>query len=157
MTPPDLSAELALHARTREHLLGVLAPLTLAQVNRIPEGFNNNLVWNAAHCYVTQVLLTEGLGGHGTGDLPADFVAAYRKGGRPTGDVTAEELTFVKTGLAGGTERLRRVLAEADWSSFTPYATSYGVVVDDVAGAVRFNNVHEGMHYGVMLAQRRLV
>ena len=157
MAAAPFAAELDTLASTRRHVLDVLAPLTLAQVNRIPEGFNNNLVWNAAHCFVTQVLLTEGLSGLPVDDLPANFLATYRKGGRPTRDVDAEELAFVRRCLAEGPERLRGVLAAADRSAFRPYATSYGVELTRLGEAVRFNNVHEAMHYGVMLAQRRLV
>lgn len=152
-----LSRDLDTLERSRDNILGILDGLTLAQANWVPAGFNNNVVWNAAHCFVTQVLLTEGLGGLGLAGLDENYVATYRKGGQPVGDVSAEELDRITSDLAGGAARLRAVLAEADWSRFTAYATSYGVRCDNVTEAVRFNNVHEGMHIGVMLAQRRLV
>ena len=152
-----LAPDLDTLARTTDNLLGLLAPMSLEQVNRIPTGFNNNLVWNAAHTFVTQVLLTEGLGGLGVGDLDTGYVATYRKGGAPDGAVSAAAYAAIQEDLAGGVARLRSVLAEADWSKFRVYETSYGKTLRDVGEAVRFSNVHAGMHYGVMLAQRRLV
>lgn len=39
--------------------------LTIEQLNKIPEGFNNNIVWNFGHIIVTQQMLC-----YGYSDLP---------------------------------------------------------------------------------------
>ena len=31
--------------------------LTLEQLNKVPQGFKNNVIWNIVHCIVTQQLL----------------------------------------------------------------------------------------------------
>jgi len=150
------ATDLELLAQTRRQLLGMLEEHSLEQLNRIPAGFNNNLIWNAAHCWVTQVLLTRGLGQLGF-DLPEEFVATYRKGGAPGKDVTAEELEFIREGLRESPNELARDLDAEDWTNFKPYRTSYGASMANISEAVRFNNAHEAMHLGVMLAQRKLV
>jgi hypothetical protein len=38
---------------SRKVLLQFLENYTLVQLNKIPEGFNNNLIWNIAHIVVT--------------------------------------------------------------------------------------------------------
>jgi hypothetical protein len=35
----------------------MLAGYTLEQLNKIPEGYNNNLIWNIAHVVVVQQML----------------------------------------------------------------------------------------------------
>jgi len=43
------------------------------------------------------------------------------------------------------------------WSDHKPYTTSYGVTIGHVRKGVCFNNTHEGMHYGMMIALGKLV
>ena len=38
------------------------------------------------------------------------------------------------------------------FSNFTPYTTSYGYTLTCIEDAIHFNNTHEGMHLGVVIA-----
>ena len=38
----------------RVHLLDVVKDLSIEQLNHIPDGFNNNIIWNLAHIVATQ-------------------------------------------------------------------------------------------------------
>ena len=40
--------------KNRKLLEAFLDNFTLEQLNKIPEGFNNNIIWNIAHTIVTQ-------------------------------------------------------------------------------------------------------
>ena len=42
---------------TRKFLLKITEDLTIEQLNKIPEGFKNNIAWNLTHLLVTQQLL----------------------------------------------------------------------------------------------------
>src|SRR6187551_1337245 len=68
---------------------------TLEQLNKIPEGFSNNLIWNLGHIVVTQQLLVYKLSG-----LPMmvsdEMVEKYRKGTKPEKDVTQAEADEIK-------------------------------------------------------------
>ena len=46
-----------LHRVSRLKLLAYLEKATPEQLALIPEGFHNNVLWNIAHCVVTQQLL----------------------------------------------------------------------------------------------------
>ena len=107
MTDSARSA-LALHLKARENIAGLLAPFTLAQLNTVPAGFNNNLIWNAGHVIATCELLTYGLAGKPT---PSDraFIDRYRKGTRPEAPAGQAEADRIVAGLNGG----HRQLAEA--------------------------------------------
>ncbi|MEP0711071.1 MAG: DinB family protein, partial [Algoriphagus sp.] len=62
---------------------------SLAQLNKIPEGFNNNLIWNIGHVIVVQQRLVYALSG-----LPMaisdELFAAYKPGTKPEEQVSEE-------------------------------------------------------------------
>jgi len=72
--------------------------LSLNQLNQVPSGFNNNVIWNVAHVLVTQQILIYGLS-----SLPFvidnSLVDQFRKGA--TGNITLseDEITKVKFAL----------------------------------------------------------
>ena len=39
---------------TRQYLLNDIKDLTVEQLNEVPAGFNNNIIWNVAHMLATQ-------------------------------------------------------------------------------------------------------
>ena len=41
------------------------------------------------------------------------------------------------------------------FTEYTPYTTSLGIDLKSIQDAIIFNNIHEGLHYGYILAQRR--
>ncbi|MCP9237814.1 DinB family protein [Lewinella sp. JB7] len=145
-----------LHQQTRQNILALLDAHTTEQLNRIPEGFNNNLVWNAGHVIATQELLVFALGGHRT-PSGRDFIDRYRKGSRPEGPADTEELAYIRAELLEGNRRLKEAVGDLDWSEYQAYPTSYGVTLSTVAEAIEFNNMHEAMHLGTMLALRKVL
>ena len=44
--------------QTRANIIKMTEAQSLEMLNQIPEGFNNNLVWNLGHVIVTQQLLS---------------------------------------------------------------------------------------------------
>lgn len=72
---------------SRNVLLKFLEGHTLEQLNKVPEGFSNNLIWNIGHIVVVQQMLVYRLSG-----LPMmisdAMVAKYMKGTKPETDVT---------------------------------------------------------------------
>ena len=49
---------------TRTNFLNLLNEFSLEQINQIPQGFSNNLIWNFGHLVVTQQLLCYKLSGN---------------------------------------------------------------------------------------------
>ena len=81
--------------KSRELILKKIDNLSIDQLHKIPEGFNNNIAWNIAHLVVTQQLLHYKLSGLNC--LASDeLIENYRKGTSPTETFTEEELEEVK-------------------------------------------------------------
>ena len=156
LTAPPHARTFALHRQLRENIAQLLRSLTDEQLNRIPPGASNNLIWNAGHVVATAELLTYGLGGHA---LPSGrgFVDRYRKGTRPEGSVSAEEIAYIRRALSENAEGIQQAVGALDWSDYREYTTSFGVTLHDLGEALEFNNLHESMHLGTMLLLRRLV
>lgn len=148
--------DLHYHLAARKNIAGIIRLHSTEQLNRIPEGFNNNLIWNAGHVIATCELLTYALAGHHTPSGRA-FIDRYRKGSKPEGDVDQQEVDFILNELALGHERLGKDISSLDWSKYKPYETSFGVTLKDIHGAIAFNNLHEAMHLGSMIALKKFV
>lgn len=151
-----VSRALAYHLQIRKNILALTESVDLTQLNRVPAGLNNNLIWNAGHVIATEELLVFALGGHRT-PSGKEFINRYRKGTRPEEDATAADYAYIRAELLEGHQRLRSACAEFDWTGYQAYQTSFGVELTNLEDALTFNNLHEAMHFGTMLAIRRLV
>ncbi|WP_026998899.1 DinB family protein [Eisenibacter elegans] len=147
---------LTLLKNSRQNLLTALAPLSLAQLNHIPQGFRNNLIWNLGHLVVTQQLLVYRNSGLQT-IVPEELIVKYRKGTVPDGKASQAERAQLERLALELIYKTALDFEQGAFETYTPYATSYGAILNNLHDAMVFNNVHEGLHYGYVLAQRRLV
>ena len=140
----------------REILLKILDSHSLEQLNKIPTGFSNNLIWNIAHCVSTQQILVYKLSG-----LPMmvseDFINKYRKGTKPEGDVSQAEVDEIRTLLSTTLEQVQKDFADGIFQNYTEYTTSMGYTLRNINGALEFNNYHEGIHTGIVMSIRKFV
>lgn len=152
----DISTELQILKATRENTINLIQAHSLDQLNLIPEGFNNNLIWNFAHVIVTQQLLVYGLSGIKMYAEP-ELINAYRKGSKP-GKLVDEDEYKIFMELAQSTIiDLEKDYNEGLFQEFKIYTTSYNITLTNVEEAIQFNNVHEGMHLGTCLALKKFV
>ena len=143
------------HRQIRENLRQVLLKTSLDELLTIPDGFNNHIFWNIAHCVATQQLLLYYLSGNEV-QINRDWIDQYKKGTLPNFDVEetdVEDLAFLLC------ETSRLLVEHYDKGFFeTPYrsyTTSFGTDLKSIQDAVIFNNIHESLHYGYVLAQKR--
>lgn len=141
---------------TRKNILGILNSSTLEELNRIPKGFSNNLIWNATHIVVTQQLLVYGLAGLQLSISP-DMVTGFRKGTKPAGDVDQDHVDLIKGLLESIPDKTQSDLKNGVFTKSKEYMTSYGIGVSRVEEAIPFNNSHEALHLGYMMAIRKAI
>ena len=122
----------------------------------IPNGFNNNLIWNLGHILVTQQLLHYGLAQRPL-RIPKEWVAKYRKGSKPDSRVPQAEIDAIRAALESTVDVLAADLQTEMFDQFKPYPTSTGVTLGSIGEALLFNHVHEGIHLGSMLAIRKFL
>lgn len=142
--------------KSRELVLKELEGLSITQLHTIPQGFKNHIAWNVAHLLVTQQLLHYKLS-----DLnclcPDDLIETHKKGTSPTVIFTEEEFEEVKELFAGLPDTLQEDYEAGIFENYSEYPTSTGFVIHTIEEAISFNNFHEGIHYGLIRAIKKLV
>jgi hypothetical protein len=141
---------------SRKMLSSYFENYTLEQLNTIPEGFSNNLIWNLGHVVVTQQLLVYKLSGLPMAVSDA-MVEKYRKGTKPEHDVTQEEADQLKALLFRTVDQLEADYNNGVFVNYQEYPTSTGFVLQSAKGAIEFNNFHEGLHIGIMMSIRKFI
>ncbi len=142
--------------KSRQLTLKAINGLTLEQIHIIPDGFKNNIAWNVAHLVVTQQLLQYKLSGLDC-LAPDELIEDHKKGTFPTKTFTQEEFEEVTDLLVGLPDTLEEDFNEGIFENYNAYETSTGFVLDTFETAVNFNNYHEGIHLGIILALKKLV
>ncbi|TDE06619.1 DinB family protein [Flavobacterium hiemivividum] len=143
--------------RTSRNLLSqMLAGYTLEQLNKIPEGYNNNLIWNIAHVVVVQQMLVYKLSG-----LPMmisnEMVEKYKKGTKPEHIATQAEVDEIQSLLAETINQTETDLENNLFINYQEYPTSAGIVLKSALDAIAFNNFHEGLHIGIIMSIRKFI
>ncbi len=129
---------------------------SLDQLNRIPDGFNNNLIWNIGHIIVVQQLLI-----YKSSNTPMyisdDLVNTYKTGTKPTGETSQAEANELKELLVSLVSKTEADFKNDIFKTYMERTTSTGFHLASVHDAVEFNNFHEGMHVGYMMSIRKFL
>ena len=134
-----------------------LSGYSLDQLNVIPEGLNNNLIWNIGHIIVSQQLLVYKLSG-----LPMlvsdELVDKYKKGTRPEHPATQAEVEELKALLFSTIQQTKLDYDAKLFQNYHEYTTSTGNhVLQNAEDAMAFSNFHEGLHIGIMTIIRKFL
>lgn len=154
----DINLDLKILKQSRQNILNLVKTFSIDQLNKIPIDFNNNIVWNFGHIIVTQQILCYKLSGV---DMCVDqnMVENYRKGSKPDSErpINRDEFENLIELLGQTTYNLEVDFKNGMFLSYNTYTTSYGMTLSSIEEAIRFNNVHEGLHYGSILNLKKLV
>ena len=123
--------------QTRANFIKLIDGLSIEQINHIPEGFNNNIIWNFAHAISAQQVLCYKLS-----SLPPvvdqNFISMFMKGTKPEQFIDEEKVAHIKKLAIVTVEKLKVDLADKVFTNYTPYTTSYNVSLSSIDDAIRF-------------------
>lgn len=135
---------------SRNVLLKFLENYSLEQLNSVPEGYTNNLIWNIGHIVVVQQMLVYHLSG-----LPMlvspEIVEKYKKGTKPEVSVSQEEVEQIKGLLYATLEQTKKDFSAGFFKEYNVFTTMSGFHIRNAQEAMEFNNYHEGVHTGIMM------
>lgn len=143
----------------RAFLLKEISGLTTEQLNTIPTGYNNNIIWNLAHlicieqnmCYVRANLPIV---------VEDKHFSPYMPGTKPGMFINEQEVRNIKELLISSIDKLQVAFDENRFNIYTPSVMIpkvYGFEVTNIDEALEYLLHHEGFHSGYILSLKHLV
>lgn len=142
--------------KIRLFLLDLIKGLSVEQLNEIPTGFNNNIIWNLGHLVASQ----QGLCYMRSGIKPAvdeNLLAGYRAQTKPDAFITEEEITQIKHLCVSALDQLEDDYNASIFSDYTPFTTRYDIAITTIDEAIDFLLFHEGLHMGYIMAMKKSI
>ncbi len=140
----------------RRTIAFTLSRLSLEQLNHIPKGQNNNIIWNAAHIIsVQQLLINRRAGAPYTEGK--DITNVYKPGTIPEGDITQEFVDYIRERLVGSSIQMEEDYKSRAFENYEPYNTRTKINLDSAADAINFELFHEGIHLGYIMSYINLM
>lgn len=151
-----MNPNLSIILQNRKACKKMLDYLTTAQVNKIPDGFNNNIIWNCGHIIVVQQMLTYGLT-----DIPMsvskEMFNDFRPGSKPVQFFDQNAVDNIKNLLFSTFEQLAEDTNSGKVHHLKPFMSALKFEITDIDSAIAFDQYHEAMHMGCILNYLKLV
>lgn len=151
-----MSKNIAVAQVVRQLIAPIFESYSVEQLNKIPKGFSNNLIWNIAHIVVTEQILVYKLSGLQP-MVSEQLIEKFKKGTKPSGEVSAYEISEIKDLLSTTLIQTQKDYQAGVFKTFQEYPTSSGYILKDIEDALAYNLFHEGIHLGVIMAIKKLV
>jgi hypothetical protein len=144
--------------RTRIYLLGLVKDLTAEQLNEIPGGLNNNIIWNLGHLLVTQQRLCY-LRSEQKIFIDDKYAPLYDPGTKPKVFIGNIEIEEIKQQLLSSIDQFENDYVNNLFSNYENWTTQrYGEInINNIDAAIRFVLYHEGLHAGCIMTLKNLV
>jgi len=129
---------------------------SLQQLNHIPSGFNNNLIWNIGHIIVSQQKIIY-KGSNLQGYISDELFNKYQSGTKPTAPVSQNEANELKALLISQIEPTVHDFKKGIFKTYIERTTGTGFHLMSIEDAFECNNYHEGLHLGYMMSIRKFI
>jgi hypothetical protein len=150
-------AALPLIHYSRNGFLKMLEGLTPEQLNTVPAGFNNNLIWNLGHVIAIQQQICYKRSGQNPG-INDDVIETYSRGTKPNAPLSTEAIQWLKDEAVGTIKQLEKDLAADKFKDYPEYTiTADNIPIKSIDDALNFIAFHESMHWGYAQALKRAV
>jgi len=151
-----MNSKIDLIRQTRSKALEIISGLSVPELNKIPEGFNNNIIWNLGHLIASQ----EGifyLRGKLELNIEQEFFNSFKNGSRPEREINEVEIEKIKSLLFSSLDQFESDLQKNIFNNYPAWTTSMGIQINSIDDAIHFLPFHEGLHLGYIIAYKRLI
>lgn len=141
---------------TRIFILDLVKDLSIEQLNKIPDGFNNNIIWNIAHLTAAQ----QNLCYTRSGLLPTvkdKYLFPFLSGTKPDTIINELEIKNIYSIFLSSIDQFKIDYANQLFLKFDQWDKRYGMKLKTIEDAINFIPFHEGMHIGYTMALKKLV
>lgn len=151
-----MKREFEIIKQLRERIIDTVSNLSIEQLNKVPEGFNNNIIWNLGHMIAAQQSLCYKRAGLNI-RVDEAFFNAYKPETKPNGFVGAAGVEEIKKMLFTTLEQLEADYDNGAITGYIAFTTRYNITLNNIDEAVAFLPFHEGLHIGYIMSLRKLV
>ncbi|NGM64442.1 DinB family protein [Sphingobacterium sp. SGR-19] len=143
---------------SRNAFIRLLDELTLDELNQIPAGFNNNIIWNFGHIVVSTQTLCYVRTGITSDTSFVKYIEAYKKGSKPEYFVSAEEVAELKQLAISTIQKIQEDYQKGIFEKIVPFDTStFGELINSIEELLVTTVGHDNTHFGYAMAQRRAI
>jgi hypothetical protein len=132
----------------RKQLIHIMDTLTIDELNRIPEGFSNNIAWHAGHLWVSTPILCY----HKTLVDPAydiPQIEAFKNGTVPLKKYVSEDILEIKHGLIDSLNPIKDDYKKGRFNQIKPYSThTFGKQLNAITDVFTCCELHDAIHIG---------
>lgn len=131
----------------RNNTINAVQEVSESQANSIPEGFNNNILWNLGHVYLVQEKFAFGFIPEPM-NIPDNFDDLFGRGSKPSEwkgqpPTLADLIILLEDQTGRIKESLENRLEEA---VANPFTMPSGLTLKTIGEFLTFSMYHEGMH-----------
>lgn len=140
--------------------LAAIQDLSPEQLRAVPQGFNNNVLWNVGHLLYEQCQVFYSLTQQPFPFPPGcaeQYKALFDNGTAPKTWVHLPDTPEILARFAAITDTIIADAASGKFDGFRTFELSPGVSIDTVSEAAAFHCVHEGMHLGAINALKKFI
>lgn len=145
--------------KARLFLINQIEELSNDQLNKIPDGYNNNIIWNLIHLMSAQQSICYLRAGQTT--IIADkYIAPFSTNTKPERIIEKQETEEIKNLFVDTIDRLQADYDKKIFSTYTPSPNIfkvYGIEIKSIDDALEFLLYHEGYHSGYILVLKKFV
>ncbi len=139
--------------QNRKNIVSLLGEHSLGQVNTIPPGFNNNLLWNAGHLLLSHQYLLYHFSGLSMPEYVKELGPKYGSGTIPDGKASQAECDLITDHLNSSIEQFIGDYNYGLFKTYKEYTSEYfGITLHNIEEAIQFTIYHEAFHFGFMNA-----
>lgn len=144
--------------QARKAFIQLIDSLTLEQLNEIPAGFNNNIIWNFGHIVVVTPALCYLRSGISSDTARVKYLKDYVKGSKPTYKVSQEEVDELKALALSSIEQIENDYHAGVFKEIVPFATdTYKETMSTIEEIIQLSAGHDNLHFGYAIAQKRII
>lgn len=142
--------------KVRISILNTISNLSAAQLNEVPAGFNNNIIWNIAHIVASQQGLTYFRSGL---EMPVgdDYFKTYKSETKPEGPLSDHEIEKIKGLILTTIDQFQEDYNRRLFSNFQSFTSRYGIEFNSIEEVIPFVTFHDGIHFGYVMALKRVI
>ena len=144
------------YKKLRQYILENIKDLSNEQLNQVPTGFSNNIIWNLAHLVAVQQAVCYKRAGKDF-KIEESYFDLFKPGTKPELIFDDAMIAKTKTIFIENIDFLQNDYNNKEFENYTTWTTRAGLEITNIDIAINFMMYHEGLHEGLIGSLKKFV